>query len=301
MNWDDVRLFLALAQSGSARSAAATLGISHTTVARRVEQLEQNLGTRLFDRDVSGYRLTASGEIMTASAARAEDALLSAERQLHGRDSELRGEICLTTADIIANHLIMPDLVQFGRRYPDIDLNVLVSYDVFDLSRREADVAIRFMRIGGKPPEDLVGRRLVTATSGYYASDEYLAAHDPWAQESDARWIGWGDAERYPDWVRSSSFPHLPACGSLNSAMMQAEAARHGMGLAVLPSFLGDRYPGLSRIPGCEPYPNYELWMLSHPDLRDTARLRIFRKFIAQVFRDKKALLTGDSPAAKAG
>ena len=296
MNWEDVRLFLALAQSGSARATAAALGISHTTVSRRVEQLEQDLGARLFDRDVRGYRLTAAGETLLSSAVRAEDALLAAERQLHARDAELRGEICLTTSDVIANHLIMPDLVRFTRLYPDIDLNILVSYDVFDLSRREADVALRFMKVGGHPPQDLVGRKLVTAASCYYASDQYLTEHDPWQKDSSARWIGWGDGERYPAWVRSSPLPHLPAYGLLNNAMVQAEAARFGMGLAVLPCFVGDAVAGLRRVPRCEPYANYELWMLSHPDLRDTARLRTFRKFIAGVFEQNKALLTGDKP-----
>ena len=297
MNWEDVRLFLALAQSGSARATATSLGISHTTVSRRVEQLEQDLGARLFDRDVRGYRLTAAGETMLSSAARAEDALLVAERQLHGRDAMLRGEICLTTSDIIASHLIMPDLVRFTRQYPDIDLNVVVSYDLFDLSRREADVALRFMKVGGNPPQDLVGRKLVSAASCYYASDQYLAEHDPWNEDCKARWIGWDDDERFPAWVRSSPFPRLPAYGLLNNAILQAEAARCGMGLAVLPCFLGDTVAGLRRVPKCEPYANYDLWMLSHPDLRDTARLRTFRQFIAAVFEQHKALLTGGNPA----
>jgi len=293
MNWEDVRLFLALSQSGSARATAAGLGISHSTVSRRVEQLEQDLGTRLFDRDVSGYRLTAAGETMMRSALRAEDALLAAERQLHGRDAELRGEICLTTSDVIATRLIMAELVEFSQRYPDIDLNVIVSYDLFDLGRREADVAIRFMRPGGKPPEELVGRRLVTATSCCYASDAYLALHDPSDATSQARWIGWDDSERFPGWVRSSPFPHLPAHGKLNNVMLQADAARLGMGLAVLPTFLGDSTDGLRRIPGCEPYPNFDIWILSHPDLRDTARLRIFRKYLNEVFVRKIPMLTG--------
>ena len=111
MNWDDVRLFLALARNGSARAAAADLGLSHTTIARRAEQLEGDLGTRLFDRDVSGYRLTGAGEAMMASAIRAEDALLTAERQLQGRDAQLSGDIRVTTSDVIGSYLLMPESV----------------------------------------------------------------------------------------------------------------------------------------------------------------------------------------------
>lgn len=294
-NWDDIRLFLALARQGSARAAAELLNVSHTTIARRVDQLEVQLATRLFDRDVSGYSLTGAGETMWASALRAEDAILTAERQLQGQDAQLSGEVRLTTSDIIATHLLMQELVGFNIAYPQIDLNILISYDVFDLGRREADIAIRYMGRDRMPPADLVGRRLVRASSCYYASDAYLAQHDPHEQDSGARWIGWGEDSRFPDWVKASPFPDIPAYGNFNHGPLQMQAALHGMGLAVLPCFLGDTTRGLRRIPGCEPFENYDIWLLSHPDLRDAARLRTFRKFIVEVFEKKKPLLTGQT------
>jgi DNA-binding transcriptional LysR family regulator len=263
-------------------------------VTRRVDQLESALGVRLFDRDVRGYRLTGAGEVMMKSAVRAEDALLTAERQLQGRDAQLTGEIRVTTSNIIATHLIMDDLVEFTRQYPDIDLNVLVSYDLFNLSRREADVAVRMLRLGSSPPEDLVGRKLVTIKSCYYASDAYLAENDPSGANSTVRWIGWDDIERFPAWVKASPFPNLPVYGRLNDVMLQAEAARCGMGLTVLPCFFGDSVEGLRRIPNCEPYLSYDLWMLTHPDLRDAARMRTFRAFAAEAIDRKKTLLAGE-------
>ncbi|MBT8078553.1 MAG: LysR family transcriptional regulator [Gammaproteobacteria bacterium] len=293
INWDDLRLFLALGRSGSARSAAEALSLSHTTVARRVDQLETRLGTRLFDRSVNGYRLTGAGEAMIESALRAEEAILAAERKLHGQDAQLSGEVRLTTSDLIANHLLMDELVAFNRQYPQIDLTILTSYDVLDLARREADIAIRFMGLDRMPPEDLVGRRLVTASSCYYASAAYLAEHNPAKKDSGARWIGWDEDARYPGWVRSSPFPDVPAYGKFNNALLQVEAARHGMGLAILPCFLGDTADGLQRIPGCKPRSNYDIWLLSHPDLRDAARLRTFRQFIVDAFERKHDLLTG--------
>ena len=293
MNWDDIRLFLALARHGSARGAAESLQVSHTTISRRAEQLEADLGTRLFDRDVSGYRLTGEGETMMTSALQAEEALLAAERQLQGRDAQLSGEIRLTTSDIIANYLLMPYLVSFCRDYPEIDLNVLVSYDLFDIGRREADIAIRFMGDGRQPPDDLVGRKLVTAASCYYATPEYLAKHDPREDNGGARWVGWNDNERVPDWVKSSPFPRVPVYGKFNNGMLQAEAAKQGMGIAVLPAFVGDAMKELIRIPGCEPYLNYDIWLLSHPDLRDAARLRTFRKFVVELFEENQSLLAG--------
>lgn len=296
MDWDDVRLFLALAEQGSARAAGEALGLSHTTVARRAEQLESDLGTRLFDRNVRGYRLTGAGETMLISAQRAEEALLTAERQLQGRDTQLSGEIRMTTPDVIATHLIMEDLVTFTEQYPDIDLQVLMSYDVFDLARREADVAIRIIGEGRQPPEDLVGRKLVTIASCYYASPKYLKKNDPSNKDSGARWIGWDDEARFPDWVKRSPFPDIPTHSRFNNTALQAEAAKQGMGLTTLPCFVGDTTKSLCRIPGTEPYTNYDIWLLSHPDLRDAARLRTFRQFIVKVFERKRPLLTGQMP-----
>ncbi len=296
MNWDDTRLFLALARSGSARATAAEQGISHSTVTRRVDQLESDLDVRLFDRDVRGYRLTGAGELMLKSAIRAEDALLTAERQLQGRDAQLSGEIRFTTSNIIAMYLMMDDLVEFTRLYPDIDLDIIVSYDPLNLSRREADVALRIMGRNASPPEELIGRKLLTIKNCFYASDAYLAEHDPGRSNSSARWIGWNDFERFPAWVKASPFPNLPIYGRLNDVLLQAEAARCGLGLTVLPCFFGDRVQGLQRIPNCEPYLSYDLWLLTHPDLRDAARMRAFRAFAAEAIESKRSRIVGDAP-----
>lgn len=295
MNWDDTRLFLALARSGSARATAAEQKISHSTVKRRVDRLEADLGVRLFDRDVHGYRLTGAGELMMKSTLRAEEALLTAERQLQGRDAQLSGEIRLTTPNVIAQHLIMDDLAEFTRLYPDIEMNIMISYDLFDLSRREADIALRVLRLDSNPPEGLIGRKLMTMNSCYYATEAYLAENDPNRENSRARWIGWDDFERFPVWVKESPFPKLPVYGRMNDAMLQAEAARCGFGLTVLPCFFGDCIEGLQRIPGCDPYPSYDLWMLSHPDLRDAARMRKFREYIAAAIDRKKPMLAGQT------
>lgn len=293
IDWDDVRLFLELTRRGSARAAAQALGVSHSTVVRRVERLESDLGARLFDRDFTGYRPTAAGETLLDSAVKAEEAILAADRQLHGQDARLTGEITLTLPDILANYLLMPELVTFTEQYPDIDLSMLISYDVFDLSRREADVALRVYGDNRMPPEDLIGRKLVRVSSCYYATKDYLEKHDPWSEASTARWVGWGDNENYPEWVKRSAFPNIPAYGHFNNAMLQATAVQYGLGLGALPCFVGDQIPDVVRIPGCEPYPNYDLWMLSHPDLRDTARHRVFREFIAKAINDKRNVILG--------
>jgi DNA-binding transcriptional LysR family regulator len=190
----------------------------------------------------------------------------------------------------------MDDLVRFLRQYPEIDLNVMVSYDVFDIARREADIAIRIIGRGRSPPEELVGRKLVTTASCYYASGAYLKRHDPWASDTTARFIGWGDSARFPRWVKDSPFPHVPAYGNLNNVMLQISAASAGMGIATLPCFAGDASASLRRVPGTRPYDNDDIWLLSHPDLRDSARLRLFRKFVTEALEKKEELLRGLRP-----
>ena len=128
-----------------------------------------------------------------------------------------------------------------------------------------------------------------------------MKLHDPNKKDSGARWIGWGEDERFPDWVKQSTFPDVPAHGKLNNAALQAEAAKQGMGLATLPCFVGDTTEGLRRIPNTKPYDNYDVWLLSHPDLRDAARLRTFRQFITQVFERMRPLLTGQAQALYTG
>ena len=292
-HWDDVRLFLELTRNGSARGAAQALGLSHSTVVRRVERLESDLGVRLFDRDFTGYRPTAAGETLLDSALKAEEAILTADRQLHGQDARLTGQITLTLPDIVATYLLMPDLVEFAERYPDIDLKLLISYDIFDLSRREADVAIRVYGDKRMPPDDLVGRKLAALASCYYASEAYLQKYDLSEKGSGARWVGWDDEEPFPRWVRESPFPHIPAYGRFSNGMLQAAAVQHGLGIAAMPCFVGDNIPGVVRIPGCEVYSNFDVWMLTHPDLRDAARHRTFREFLVRVLNRKSDAITG--------
>jgi DNA-binding transcriptional LysR family regulator len=293
INWDDFRLFLELVRSGSARGAAQALGVSHSTIVRRVERLEKSLGATLFDRDFTGYRPTAAGEALLESAETAEQANLAADRQLRGKDAQLKGGIRLTTPDILASYFLVPELRSFKEAYSQIELSVLISYDVYDLARREADVAIRVIGGGRNPPEGLIGRKLGGVSSCYYATESYLDEFDPWSKNSTASWIGWGEQETYPAWVKASPFPNVPVHGHFNNAMLQVAAAQNDLGLATLPCFVGDVVPGIVRIPGCEPFANYDVWMLSHPDLRDAARHRTFRSFIVDLFQQKQDVLLG--------
>jgi DNA-binding transcriptional LysR family regulator len=296
MDWSDLRIFLALARRRSVRAAGQLLAVSHSTIARRIDIFEGRLGVRLFDRQTSGYSLTAAGEELLKTAERVEEDINGAERRLAGQDAKLRGEIKVTMPDALATHLLMPDLAAFSTRYPEIELEVIFSYDAPDLAQREADVAVRFVAPGKSPPEDSLGRRLASVVQTAYATPEYLARHDLRADPPTAAWIGWSDHAPFPQWVREGPFPNIPARGRLYNVLIQLEATKQSMGLGMLPCFVGDGEPSLVRVPGAEPEQLFDLWVLSHEDLRAAARMRVFRDFIGEAIIHHTDLLEGRRP-----
>lgn len=294
LEWDDLRFFLALAQAGSVRAASAKINVSHSTVARRVEQLEKQLGVALFSRTPDGYRITPAGSGILAAASRMDDEVHAIERQLLGQDTKVEGCLNVTLPDVTAIHLYMDDFADFSRLYPDISLDLHTSYDVFDLARGEADVALRMIRPGASPPEHLLGRKLAPIYSSCYANIDYLRTLDLAAAPHAARWLGWTDDPPNPRWVSESQFPEAPVWNRFNSALTQAEACKQGMGLAILACFIGDNLPMLTRVPPGKRVHTRDIWLLSHPDLRDTARVRVFREFIAERTLAKIELLSGN-------
>jgi DNA-binding transcriptional LysR family regulator len=294
-DWNDLRSFLAIARHGSLQGAAGTLGVNHSTVFRRLNALEARLGVRLFDRSPHGYALTVAGEHMLASAERVEDEILGLERRLLGGDVRLAGSLRVTTTDTLANGLLGPHLRAFQAAYPAIELELITGNAFFDLSRREADVALRPSR---HPGDAMVGRKLAAIAVALYGARGYLAERGRPRREAElaGHALITGDA----------SLAHLPATRWLarhapqgatvlrcNSWLSQCAAARAGLGLAALPCFLGDRAPELVRVLPPEPALAGELWLLTHPDLRRTARVRAFIGTLARGLRRERALLEG--------
>lgn len=259
LNWDDVRVFLATMRSSSLRQAAATLGVSHPTARRRLNALEEQLGLHLFDRRPDGLHATPhAAELMTA-AQDVERAMHALGRVAQAADPELRGPIRVTLPDIFATDLLMPDFAAFSERWPDIELEIDASYGVADLARREADVAIRVMRLGRLPDGDLTGRKVLSANRAVYGTED--------------TWIGWEGGEADRGWIRETPFPEAPIRGSIRDPHLQRAACQAGMGLALLPCFFAE--PHLLR--RSEPRPEFDIWVLVHPDLRRSPRLRVFR------------------------
>lgn len=292
-DWDDLRFFLAVARKGSIRGAAALLDVNHSTVSRRIDAFEKKIGTRLFERLPAGYFITQAGEEMSHSAAKIEAEVDTIGRQVTGRDARLDGVLRVTLHDSLAQKLLMPIFVEFGRSYPEIELDLAITHSMADLSKREADVAIR---ISNDPPDSLVGRRLVRYATSTYSSLDYLARHGDLKDRNNLTWIGWGDQIPDPQWIRDSHYPNVPARNCICHPLAQLEAAKAGMGLAMLPCFMADTEPTLRRVPPATANPSRDIWILTHEDLRHTARIRRFTDFVAKGILAQKDLLEGKCP-----
>jgi len=296
MDWDDVRYFLALSREGSVRAAGSSLGVSHSTVARRVEALEERLEVRLFDRTPDGYTLTDGGKQMVPGAERVEQEMSKLERELLGQDDRLEGRITVTCTDEYLSDLIVTQLAPFCIEWPDLELEVINSFRAFDLSKREADIALRIQRIGKSPPPHLLGKKVARLYFSNYVAVEHRARLDPDSPGSQPRWLGWSDRKTDEVWVAKTSYPDVPVWGSFQGVKLQQQAARAGLGIANLPCWIGDRDPALCRLAKEDLQPFFDLWMLSHPDLRDTARLQNAREFLAKALHDEAAFFHGEHP-----
>lgn len=290
MNWDDLRLFLALARADNIRDAADRSGVSYSTISRRIDAFEQRLKVRLFDRLPSGFVLTATGEELLRLADDIESTVIEVDRKVFGQETVLAGRIKLSMVDSLATHLLMPDLVEFTDTYPDIELEIDVTYNTADLARRETDLALRFSQ---NPPEALIGRKLVSCGSAPYATDAYIDRHKLKTKPEGGKWVGYRAGAATPAWIRKSAFPDLPLHGQILNMNVQFEACKSSMGIAMLPCFMGDTDPILQRIGEVTFSPRMDLWLLKHSDLRANARVRVLSDFLAARIKKHRRILTG--------
>jgi DNA-binding transcriptional LysR family regulator len=291
LEWDDLRYVLAVATEGSLAGAARRLGVNHTTVLRRVGAFEERLGLRFFERLPTGYVLTAGGEELIAAAHRIDDEVVALERKLAGQDLRLSGSVRITTTDTLMDSVLPEILVGFRAAHPGIALEVAVSNLMFNLTKRDADVAIRPAL---DPPEALVGRRIARIAFAIYGSADYLAAHTS-ASLAAHRWIGPDDHlanTSVAHWMRAQ-LPGADIVLRTDSLVAARNAARAGLGLAALPCYLGEMTRGLVRRHDPITAMETALWVLTHEDLRHQARIRAFTDFAVQAFGQKRALLEG--------
>jgi len=290
-DWEDIRTFTALARTGTVRGASEALGVHYSTISRRLEQLEKTLAVRLFDRGPQGLELTDAGEELRHVTEPFAQQIFDVQRRISGQDTRLSGRLSITMAEPLAEHAFAPRLPGFAAQYPDLELEIQTTTDFLGISRREADIAIR---MDNNPPSSLVGRRFFPYHDSVYAAPGYLEDVNPVRLPTDARWLGWEFHDtRHPEWIVKTEFPSVPVWGSFPTLRMQVAAARAGLGIAMLPCFIADRDPGLVRITRHPPHPSRDIWLLTHADLRRTARIRAGLEFSAKVITENRSRLLG--------
>ncbi len=291
MNWDDLKFFLAVCRAGSIRAAAKSLNVNHATVSRRINNFEDALGERLFNRGSQGYVPTAAADEIFKEASNLEERLSAVERRVAGKDATLKGDIKITLPDLFAHVFMMPDLADFCRLYPQIDLEIIDSTRAFNLANREADVAFRLC---DEPPEYLVGRRLARVhRSAYIARSLIPKLQEPGWQEQ-LNWLGWSDKMRRPIGKIARNYLPFSSKHKIMSASIQGEACRQGLGVSMLPCFYGETLEGVVRLPPYTSEHKFDLWILSHPDMRKNAKIQTFVRFMTERIMSKRALIEGE-------
>lgn len=281
IGWDELRIFLAVARSGSASAAARALGLSQPTVSRRVAALAREAGLELLRRGARGLELTPAGERLRADAERVEREALAALRALEGLDARPTGAVRLTAPEGLGAALLAPELPAFARAHPGIDLLLAAESTVVNLSRREADLALRFVR---PRQRELVMRRLARVPFALYASPAYLRRHPRPTGEALAP----GDAlvalhesmAGSPEsaWLRAHAPGLRVRVRVLNTLALQ-QVLLAGAGVGILPAYLG-RHPGLRPL-GDGPVLHRDLFLVHHRALRQVERVRIVARFAA--------------------
>ncbi|WP_372023225.1 LysR family transcriptional regulator (plasmid) [Tistrella mobilis] len=298
MDWNDLRVFLAVARTGSLTRTSAELRVSQSTVSRRIAQLEASIGVTLFQRHQTGYFLSDEGRELLRHAELVEDSVMALERGVAGLDKAPAGSVRLATSENLATDLIIPALPAFRERYPGICLEIITSTATAELGRREADIALRVVR-----PErgNLTVRRVGHMTYSVYGSRDYVARHPPIEGEplGGRHAILWDDGHGFMPaavWL-AREHPGCRIALVTSSLPAQIAAVRAGLGLAVIPDFLAAPEDFVPVIPSDRLFSN-DVWLVTHADLVASARVRAVGDFLAdQVMRTNPAL-SGRGPGA---
>ena len=289
LSWDEFRLVKAIADSRSLTGAAERLGLNHSTVFRRLATLENRLAPAFSSGLEPAIGRPAAGNEMVALAAKMANSIVEFERRVAGRDAKPTGQLRVTTAEAIGTHFMPAIMTQFQTQNPGVVIELILSNNPLDLSRRDADVAIR---VTNDPPETLVGRRICAVRWAIYCGSSLFSAFGSKTINS-APFIGYCEgfapagARR---WIESQIAAERFAA-RVNSIHSMLELATQGFGAALLPCFLGDRRPALVRIGKSPRDVDVGLWILTHSDLRRSARVRAFMDFAgAELARHRRAM-----------
>lgn len=287
-DWNDLKFFLAVARHGGLSGAAAALGTSASTVSRHVDALEKRFGTTLFLRQQTGYLLTDDGTELMQHIEQVEQAMMATER--NGRRSvlqEVSGQIRLATTEMLALHLIAPHLPLLRARYPKLQVELNISLARANLSRREADLALR-MVAPDDSAGDYIASRIASMDFGIYCAKSVMPRNDG-AGRADAwrrmDYVSWDDTwSELPmaRWLQAEFGGKSPAL-ACNSLQVQYAAVRAGLGVGMLPCFIGDHDTSLCRLGDHANSVSRDLWLVYHRDLKASRRVGVMRGFITEL------------------
>jgi DNA-binding transcriptional LysR family regulator len=294
LDWNDLRYLLAVARAGSTLAAAKALGTSQSTVHRRLTEFEKRIGRPLVKRHATGYRLTELGEHLLPYAERAEEAIAAFERQSLASDKELTGTVRVTCASTLADRLANSPLIDmFHVLYPRLRVELVITDRLLDLSKGEADIAIRF----GEPQDSsLIGRKIAKVPWAIYASHSYVERYGRPARQQDIEHhvvVAYdGEIADYAAarWLRSVA-PHARVAARSENWPGYVLAVKSGLGLGPLPIHHGDRERELVRLIEMDPEVVSHFWLLMHRDVRHTPRVRAFFDFIVAEVKAFRSLL----------
>ena len=291
MNWDDARMFLAVARTGQLLAASRRLGVNHATLSRRVSALEEALKTRLLIRRTNGCDLTAEGEAFLRAAERMETEMLAVQASIGRIDTAVAGTVRVGAPDGFGVSFLAPRLGRLTARHPELKIQLVPVPRSFSLSQREADIAITLER-----PEQgrLVSSKLTDYTLGLYASRDYLAENGTpeTVEELKAhRRVGYVE-----DLIFTASLNFTgeimrswDASFEISSATGQTEAVRSGAGVGILHDYIARQYPELVRL-----LPDNSIrrayWTTWHESARDLARVRTVAEFVQELVRQEHAI-----------
>ncbi len=293
LNWDDLKFFLVVCRTGSIRSAAKTLAVNHATVSRRINQFEKAVGQRLFDRSRTGYTRTRFADLIYEEAHHLEERLNNFSRQISADNQDLVGDIKVTLPQLLGEITLMPIFAAFSKIHPQIEIELLASSELYNLNNREADVALRICK---EPPDHLIGRKLASLHRACYVTKnwQHHLKDNEWLAKQN--WLGWTERMRRPIGKIAREYPRLNSKHKMLDGHLQVKACELGMGVAILPCFVGDSNPKLIRIPPYTTEAKYDLWLLMHPDLRKHTKIQQFVRYLTEQIGLLNPLFEGKKP-----
>lgn len=294
MDWKSLPAFLAVARSGSLRAGAEQIEGTHATARRQIEGLEAQLGTTLFRRNAGGLTLTAAGRRLLPQALEAEAALLKGFSAVKGLDREASGRIRLSVDPLTAHYLLAPVLAEFAQLYPEIDIELKLSYVIDSISKDETDISIRHVV---RVDDDAVGRKLFPLSIGIFASRDYIDRVLPKAGPKGAglTWIGYGDVPELQDMIEETPFSKASVRHDIADPQMHLHLARAGAGMTFLANWVQTVFPELQRVPGTQIDQRRSTWILLHGDLRRVKRARLLVDYLSAALLERRSDFIGGS------